>query len=99
VSYDRCEVVSQRPELTSSNSREAFIVAGLGKILILLGGVLIVVGFILVLVPRIPYIGKLPGDIHVKSENFEIYLPLASSILLSIIVSGILWTIGLIGKK
>ncbi len=64
--------------------------AGLAKILILLGGVLIVVGFILVLVPRIPYIGKLPGDIHTKRENFEIYLPLALSNLLSIIVSGVL---------
>ena len=73
--------------------------AGLSKTLIPLGGVLIVVGFILVLLPRIPCIGKLPGDIHIKKENFETYLPLASSILLSIIASGILGTIGLIGKK
>ncbi len=67
--------------------------------LILLGGVLIVVGFILVLAPRIPFIGKLPGDIHIKRDNFEIYIPLATSIVLSIIASGILWAIRYIGKK
>lgn len=73
--------------------------AGLGKILILVGGVLIVVGFILLFAPRIPYIGKLPGDIHVKRDNFEFYFPLATSILLSIMASAILWAINHFGKK
>lgn len=76
-----------------------FIVAGFGKILIVLGGVLIVVGFVLVLAPRIPFIGKLPGDIHIKRNNVEFYFPIATSILLSIIVSGILWVISHFGKK
>lgn len=73
--------------------------AGLGKILILLGGVLILVGLILVLAPKIPYIGKLPGDIHIKRDNFEIYFPLATSVLLSIVVSAILWAVNHFGKK
>jgi hypothetical protein len=73
--------------------------AGLGKILILLGGVFVVVGFILVFVPKIPYIGKLPGDIHIRRENYDIYIPLATSILLSVVVSGILLAIDHFGKK
>jgi len=74
-------------------------VAGLGKIMILIGGVFIVVGCILLLAPRIPFIGKLPGDIHIKRDNFELYFPLATSILLSIVLSGILWVINHFGKK
>ena len=73
--------------------------AGLGKIMILIGGVFIVVGCILLLAPRIPFIGKLPGDIHIKRDNFELYFPLATSILLSIVLSGILWVINHFGKK
>jgi hypothetical protein len=73
--------------------------AGIGKILIVLGGVLIIVGIILVLAPRIPYIGKLPGDIHIKRDNVEIYVPLATSIILSVVASGILWMITHLGKK
>jgi hypothetical protein len=86
-------------EPRSSDSQLVFIMAGLGKILILVGGVFIVVGFILVLAPRIPFIGKLPGDIHIKRENFEIQFPLATSILLSVVASGILWAISHFGKK
>ena len=73
--------------------------AGLGKILILLGGVLVIVGLVLVLSPRIPYIGRLPGDFHIKRDNFEIYFPLATSILLSVLVSGIFWVINHFDKK
>ncbi len=73
--------------------------AGLGKILILLGGVLVIVGLVLVLSPRIPYIGRLPGDFHIKRDNFEFYFPLATSILLSVLVSGILWVISYFDKK
>ncbi len=73
--------------------------AGLGKILILLGGVLIVVGIIMILGPRVPYFGRLPGDIHIKRDNFELFLPLATSLILSVVVSGIFWIITHLGKK
>jgi len=72
---------------------------GVGKILILLVGLLILVGLVLVFAPKIPYIGKLPGDIHIKRDNVEIYFPIATSILLSIVVSLVLWGIGQLGKK
>ena len=73
--------------------------AGVGKILILMGGVFIIVGLILILAPRVPFIGKLPGDIHIERDNLEIYIPLATSILLSTILTGILWAIIHFGRK
>ncbi len=72
---------------------------GIGKLLVLLGGVLIVVGLALMFVPKIPFLGKLPGDIHIKKDNFEFYFPLATSVLLSVALSGILWLISHFGKK
>jgi len=44
---------------------------GAGKLLILLGDILVVVGVLLTLFERIPYLGKLPGDIHVKRDNLN----------------------------
>lgn len=73
--------------------------AGVGKLLVLLGAVLVVVGLALMAAPKIPFLGKLPGDIHIKKDNFEFYFPLATSILLSLVLSGILWIISHFGKK
>ena len=65
----------------------------IAKMLILLGVILIVVGMILLLLQKVPFLGKLPGDIMVKRENFTFYFPLATSIIISIIVSLILYLI------
>ncbi len=65
----------------------------MAKMLILLGAVLIVLGLILLLLQRTPYLGKLPGDILIKREHVTIYFPLATSIIISIIVSLILYFI------
>jgi uncharacterized membrane protein len=63
----------------------------LGKMLILLGVVIILIGLGLLFAHRIPYIGRLPGDIYVKKENFTFYFPLATSILISAVLSLIFW--------
>ncbi|MBI3586605.1 MAG: DUF2905 domain-containing protein [Ignavibacteriales bacterium] len=70
-----------------------------GKILVLFGVVMAGVGLLLMFFDKIPFLGKLPGDIHIKKENFEFYFPLATSILLSLIVSGVLWLISYFGRK
>ncbi|MBI4428661.1 MAG: DUF2905 domain-containing protein [Ignavibacteriales bacterium] len=72
---------------------------GVGKLLILLGGILVLVGVLLTFFDKIPYLGKLPGDIHVKKDNFEFYFPLATSILLSLLLTGLFWLINYFGKK
>ncbi|WP_143148319.1 DUF2905 domain-containing protein [Marinitoga hydrogenitolerans] len=66
----------------------------IGKFLILFGIILIVIGIIFYFSNKIPFkIGKLPGDILIKKENFTFYFPLTSAILISIILNGIFWFI------
>lgn len=61
-----------------------------GKILIFIGLGIIILGGIILLFSRIPFLGKLPGDFHIKREGFSFYFPLTSSIIISIILSIIL---------
>jgi hypothetical protein len=65
--------------------------AGLGKSLITFGIIMIAFGIIITYAGKIPWLGKLPGDIYIKRDNFTFYFPLATSIFLSIIVSLIFW--------
>ena len=58
-----------------------------GKILVIFGVVLVVIGMIMLYGAKIPWLGKLPGDITIKRDNFTFYFPLATSIILSIILT------------
>jgi hypothetical protein len=60
---------------------------GLGKILILIGLVLVVAGLIVLLLPKVPWIGKLPGDLFFKGEKVSIYVPITTCIIISIILT------------
>ena len=62
----------------------------IGKLLMVVGIVCLVLGALFWLGGKVPGIGKLPGDIIVKRGNFTFYFPLATCILLSIILSAIL---------
>ena len=64
--------------------------APLGKGLVLLGLLLIAAGALLWAFGRVPYIGRLPGDIYIRRGNASFYFPLATCIILSIVVSAIL---------
>ncbi len=64
------------------------------KILIMLGAVLIAIGLALLLFSKTPFPGRLPGDFVIKREHFTFYFPLATGIIISIIVSLILYLIG-----
>jgi Protein of unknown function (DUF2905) len=66
----------------------------LGRALIVMGIVLAVVGLVLVFVDRVPWIGRLPGDVHVQRGNWTIYVPLGTSIVLSVVLTLVLWLIG-----
>ena len=68
--------------------------ADLGRVLIVLGVVVAVVGVVLVLFGRVPWIGRLPGDIHVQRGNWTFYFPLGTSILVSLVLTLVLWLIG-----
>ena len=66
----------------------------LAKGLILLGAVLIAIGLVLLFFQKTPFLGKLPGDILIKRENFTLYFPLATGIVISLLISLILYLIG-----
>ncbi|MDQ3393726.1 MAG: DUF2905 domain-containing protein [Bacteroidota bacterium] len=66
---------------------------GIGKLIIFAGFILIIVGLLVYFSDRIPFLGRLPGDILVKKNNFTFYFPFATSIIISIIVSIILYFI------
>ena len=65
-----------------------------GKLLIFLGIILTAAGILFMFGAKIPWFGKLPGDIYIKKENFTFYFPLATSILLSIALSIIILFMG-----
>jgi uncharacterized protein HemY len=65
----------------------------MGKLLIIVGILLVIVGIVITYIDRIPFLGRLPGDIRIERENFKFYFPLTTSILLSIIISVIVYLI------
>ena len=60
---------------------------GMGKSLILIGIILIVVGVIMNFSGKIPFLGKLPGDIYIKKDNFSFYFPITTCIIISIVLT------------
>jgi uncharacterized protein HemY len=65
--------------------------AGFGKTLIYLGILLVVIGVLLSLAGKIPWMGHLPGDITIQRGIFTFYFPLTTCILISVIVSLVLY--------
>ncbi|MBO2519942.1 MULTISPECIES: DUF2905 domain-containing protein [Limnochorda] len=61
--------------------------SGLGRTLILFGVLLIVVGGLILLAGRLPGIGRLPGDILVRRGSFTFYMPLATSLIVSLLLT------------
>lgn len=70
----------------------------IGRLLIIMGVILVVVGLVLTFWQKIPLLGKLPGDIYFERGNFRFYFPLATSILLSLILTLIFQIVSRISK-
>lgn len=65
----------------------------IGKSLIFFGVLLIAVGAVALASGKVPWLGRLPGDIKIEKENFTFYFPLATSLALSAALSLIFWLI------
>lgn len=63
----------------------------LGKLLIFGGLIILILGLLISFIDKIPLIGKMPGDILIKGKNFTFYFPIVTSLILSIIISLILY--------
>jgi formate hydrogenlyase subunit 4 len=65
-------------------------IESVGRLLLILGVALALLGLILIVMGRTPFLGRLPGDIHIRRGAAEIYIPLATCILLSILATLVL---------
>ena len=65
-----------------------------GKLLIVCGLLIAAVGVVLVLAARLPWVGRLPGDIRIQSGHWTFYFPLATSIVVSLVLTLAFWLIG-----
>ena len=59
----------------------------LAKVLILAGVVLALLGGLLLFVGKVPFLGKLPGDIMIRRETWSLYVPLTTSLVISVILT------------
>ena len=65
--------------------------AQFGKSLIILGGILVLLGLFFTFSGKIPFLGRLPGDIRIERENFSVFFPLGTCLLISLLLSLFLW--------
>ena len=63
----------------------------IAKLLIIAGLVLVGAGLLFLLADKVPWLGKLPGDITIKRDNFTFFFPLGTCILISVILSLLFW--------
>ena len=66
----------------------------LGRLFVVFGGVLVVVGIVFMLGGKIPWLGRLPGDVYIQKKDFTFIFPLTTSIIASLVISAILYLIG-----
>ena len=63
----------------------------IGRILITVGILIALAGVVLSMFGRVPFLGRLPGDIHIERENFRFYFPIVTGILISLLLTAIFW--------
>jgi len=68
--------------------------SNMGRFLIMIGLVVAGIGLVMVFAGKIPWLGRLPGDFLFRGKNFSFYFPLTTGLLISVIVTIILWFIG-----
>jgi hypothetical protein len=70
-----------------------------GKGIILVGILIVVAGVVVWLFgDKLRFLGRLPGDIRIERENFKVYIPITTMLLISVLLSAIMWIVQRIGK-
>ena len=64
-----------------------------GWTLVAVGVLVAAIGLVWVFAPSVPWLGKLPGDISIERESFRFYFPITTCVLLSLLLTGIIWLI------
>jgi hypothetical protein len=71
----------------------------LGRILLVAGLAIAVLGLVLVLAGRVPFLGRLPGDVTVRGDGWTVYAPLATSLVLSLLLTAVLSLVAWFGRR
>ena len=66
----------------------------LGRSLIVVGVLIVVVGAVLMLAGRVPWVGRLPGDIYIQRGNWSFYFPIVTSLVVSVLLTLLFWLFG-----
>jgi len=66
----------------------------IGRALVIIGVFVTVLGAVLLLTPRVPWLGRLPGDIGIHRDDLTIYIPITTMLLVSVVLSVVLSVIG-----
>ena len=72
---------------------------GIGRLLVIGGIILAVLGVILILAPNLPFIGRLPGDIRIETDDVRVYLPLGTMLVVSLVLTILLNVLGGVGRR
>ena len=74
-------------------------IASIGRALILAGVVLAAIGLAVTVADRVPFLGRLPGDIQLGGDRVTVYIPIATSILLSVLLTAGLGLVNWLGRR
>lgn len=66
----------------------------LGRVLIVVGIFFLLAGVMVQIGPKLPWLGRLPGDIAIRRDGFAFYFPLTTCLLASVLISVIVWVLG-----
>ncbi len=66
----------------------------IGRTLILVGVLFVLTGLLVSLIPKIPGVGRLPGDLLIRKDSFTFYFPITTCLLLSVVLTVVLWLAG-----
>ena len=80
-------------ERTKFFCRLTSVMESFGKLVIFMGLTLVLLGLAILFFPKIPYLGRLPGDIRIQRENFSLYFPITTCLVASAVLSFILWLV------
>jgi hypothetical protein len=66
----------------------------IGRSLVVIGVFITILGAIMLVTPRLPWLGRLPGDIVIRTENATVYIPITTMLIVSVVLSVVLNVIG-----
>jgi uncharacterized membrane protein YidH (DUF202 family) len=78
---------------------DAVELGGIGRVLVVAGLVIVAIGLALTFADRVPFLGRLPGDLRLGDDRVTVHIPIATSIVLSVLLTVVLALVGWLGRR